>query len=225
MASPAKWWLKCRYNFVAFTWYISQHIWQCWRVQEHDCSSIKITQCTFALHNARYIPLGQVHFTVICPEAIYWMKQYKFVTTKNDPGGGGTHLYLKLAIILVKKIMLLGLLFRTRQCTRVHSLGVQNVQNWKKRVCFGHSGKFWKGHGGQIKKDACQNAYLGSISYLKNTCLGCVLKVFLRGWYPAWNYKCTPPPPPPEKWLWFVNNMYMYNIKQKYRRLNDGCAR
>ena len=57
---------------------------------------------------------------------------------------------------------------------------------------FGHSNKLWKGHDGQIKKNACKNAYLGSISYLKNTSLGCVLKVFLRGWYPAWNTSALP---------------------------------
>ena len=30
-----------------------------------------------------------------------------------------------------------------------------------KRGCvFGHIDKFWKGHGGQIKKNACKNTYL-----------------------------------------------------------------
>ena len=35
------------------------------------------------------------------------------------------------------------------------------LQNWKKkkRCVFGHIDKFWKGHGGQIKKNACKNAY------------------------------------------------------------------
>ena len=50
-----------------------------------------------------------------------------------------------------------------------------------KGCVFGHSDKFWKGHDGQIKKNACKNAYLGSILYLKSTSLGCVLKVLLRG--------------------------------------------
>ena len=31
---------------------------------------------------------------------------------------------------------------------------------WNKRVCFGHIDKFWKGHGGQIKENACKNTYL-----------------------------------------------------------------
>ena len=37
------------------------------------------------------------------------------------------------------------------------------MQNWKKWCVFGHIDKFWKGHDGQIKKNACKNTYLGSI--------------------------------------------------------------
>ena len=37
------------------------------------------------------------------------------------------------------------------------------MQNWKKECVFGHTDKFWKVHDGQIKKNACKNAYLGSI--------------------------------------------------------------
>ena len=37
------------------------------------------------------------------------------------------------------------------------------MQNWKNRGVFGHIDKFWKGHDGQINKNACKNAYLGSI--------------------------------------------------------------
>ena len=33
----------------------------------------------------------------------------------------------------------------------------------KKGCVFGHIDKFWKGHDGQIKKNACKNAYFGSI--------------------------------------------------------------
>ena len=32
-----------------------------------------------------------------------------------------------------------------------------------KGYVFGHIDKFWKGHDAQIKKNACRNAYLGSI--------------------------------------------------------------
>ena len=37
------------------------------------------------------------------------------------------------------------------------------MQNWKKGCVFGHIDKFWKGHDRQINKNACKNAYLGSI--------------------------------------------------------------
>ena len=37
------------------------------------------------------------------------------------------------------------------------------MQNWKKGYVFGHIDIFWKGHDTQIKKNACKNAYLGSI--------------------------------------------------------------
>ena len=40
-------------------------------------------------------------------------------------------------------------------------------------MVFGHIDKFWKGHGGQIKKNACKNTYLyGLFSYSKIK--GCV---------------------------------------------------
>ena len=50
--------------------------------------------------------------------------------------GGGGHLYLKLDIIQVKKIHAIRLFFRTRQCTRIHPLGVQNRAKLEKRMCF-----------------------------------------------------------------------------------------
>ena len=58
--------------------------------------------------------------------------------------------------------------FRTRQCTRVHSLilGVQKTCKyyiWEKRVCFWSYWQIWKGHEDKIKKNACKNVYQGSI--------------------------------------------------------------
>ena len=49
--------------------------------------------------------------------------------------------------------MLLGSFFRTRQCTCVHRLGVQNHAKLEKGVCFHHNYKFGKGHDGKIKKN------------------------------------------------------------------------
>ena len=48
--------------------------------------------------------------------------------------------------------------------------GAKTCKIGKKGCVFGHIDKFWKGHYRQIKKNACKNAYLGSlVSYLKNT--------------------------------------------------------
>ena len=72
-------------------------------------------------------------------------------------------MYLKLDFILVKKLQL-GLFFRTRQCTRVRRLGVQKRAKFeKKKRVFDHCDKIWKGHDGQIKKNAFKNPYLESI--------------------------------------------------------------
>ena len=46
------------------------------------------------------------------------------------------HLYMKLDIILVKKIHVMGCFIRTRQCTRVHRLGVQKRGKLKKKSVF-----------------------------------------------------------------------------------------
>ena len=41
--------------------------------------------------------------------------------------------------------------------------GAKTCNIGKKGCVFGHIDKFWKGHERQIKKNACKNAYLGSI--------------------------------------------------------------
>ena len=41
--------------------------------------------------------------------------------------------------------------------------GAKTCKIGKKGSVFGHIDKFWKGHDRQIKKNACKNAYLGSI--------------------------------------------------------------
>ena len=58
--------------------------------------------------------------------------------------------------------VIIGSFFRPRLCMRVHRLGVQKCAKLGKGCVFGHSDKFWKGHDGQINKDACTNACLGS---------------------------------------------------------------
>ena len=44
-------------------------------------------------------------------------------------------------------------------------LGCKNMQNWKKGCVFGHIDKVWKGHDGQIKKNACKTVYFGVYFY------------------------------------------------------------
>ena len=45
-----------------------------------------------------------------------------------------------------------------------------------------------------MKKNACKNAYLGSIFTHENTWLGCFLYVHGRAWYPLLPFECPPPP-------------------------------
>ena len=88
--------------------------------------------------------------------------------------GGGTCIWSWISSPL--KITWLGLFFRTRQCTRVHRLilGVQKTcKIGEKRVCFWSYWRIWKGHEDKIKKNACRNAYQGSIFIPEKYVLGC----------------------------------------------------
>ena len=83
--------------------------------------------------------------------------------------------------------------------------GCKNVQNGKKRCDFGYIDKFWNGHDGQIKKNACKNAYLGSIftpeKYVFRECFGSPFTRIIS----SLKYKCpqgtlpTPLAPPKKK--------------------------
>ena len=44
----------------------------------------------------------------------------------------------------------------------------RGAKTWKKGCVFGHIDQFWKEHDRQIKKNACKNAYLGSIFVPEN---------------------------------------------------------
>ena len=72
-------------------------------------------------------------------------------------------MYLKLGIILVKNFTLLGLFFRTRQCTRLHRLGVQKRAKMEKRGCFWSYWHILERTYGKLRKTHAKNAYLGSI--------------------------------------------------------------
>ena len=92
-----------------------------------------------------------------------------------------------------KKFTLLGLFFKTRQCTRVHCLGVPKCAKLEERYVFGHIDKFCKGHDTQIKKNACKNAYLGSIfineKYMFRVCFESPFTRMIS----SLKHKCPPP--------------------------------
>ena len=60
---------------------------------------------------------------------------------------------------------------------------------------------FRKKEGQITEKRKQKRVFRVVFSYLKNTCLGCVLKVLLRGWYPAWN---TSGPPGGLNWFYYI---------------------
>ena len=93
-----------------------------------------------------------------------------------------------------KKITLSGLFFRTRQCTRVHCLGVQKRAKLKKGCVFCHIDKFWKGHDGQIKKNTCKNPYLGSIFTPENYVFRVCFESPFTRMISSLKYKCPPGP-------------------------------
>ena len=68
--------------------------------------------------------------------------------------------------------------------------GSKTCEIEKKMRVFGHIDKFWKGHDGQIKKNACKNAYLGSI-FIPEKCVfrACFESPFTR-MISSLKYKC-----------------------------------
>ena len=66
------------------------------------------------------------------------------------------------------------------------------MKNWKKGCDFGHIDKFWKGYDGQTKKNACKNAYLGSIftpeKYVFRVCFESPFTRMIS----SLKYKCPP---------------------------------
>ena len=77
--------------------------------------------------------------------------------------------------------------------------GAKTCKIGKKGCVFGHIDKFWKGHNEQNKKNACKNAYLGSIfipeKYMFRVCFE---SPFTR-MTSSLKCKCPPPGIPPTK--------------------------
>ena len=75
--------------------------------------------------------------------------------SRLQAGGGGTLVFE--VEYRPRKKPFLGLFVRTRQCTRVHRLGVQKrAKLGKKGMFLVISTNFWKGHDAQIQKNACK---------------------------------------------------------------------
>ena len=99
---------------------------------------------------------------------------------------------MKLDIIRVKKNHVIRVV-RTRQCTRVQSLGgCTKHAKLEKRACFWSYEKFWKGHDGQIKENAFQNAYLGSIFIPEKYVLRVCFESPFTRMISSLKYKCPP---------------------------------
>ena len=93
-----------------------------------------------------------------------------------------------------KKNHVIRIVFRDHAMyTRTSFRGAKTCKIGGKGYDFGHIDKFWIGHDAQIRKTHAKTRIYGLFSYLKNTCLGCVVKVLLRGWYPAWKTSAPPP--------------------------------
>ena len=92
---------------------------------------------------------------------------------------------MKLDIILIKKkIHIIRVVFQDQAMyTRTSFRGAKTCKIGKKSVFLVILTNFGKDLIDKLRKmhANCKNAYLGSISIPKNMCLGCVLKVLLRG--------------------------------------------
>ena len=111
----------------------------------------------------------------------------------NVPSGH-LYMYLKLDIILVKKNHVIRVIFQDQAmyaCTLYR--GAKTCTVWKKGVFLVTLINFGKDRMDKLRKTHAKRVF-SLFSYLKNMCTsGCVLKVLLQGWYPAWN-TCAPPP-------------------------------
>ena len=109
--------------------------------------------------------------------------------------GGG--LYLKLDIILVKKSRNRVVFQDQAVYARTSFRGAKACKIGKKGCVFGHIDKFWKRYDGQIKENACKNAYLGYIfTPEKYVFIGIFWKSFCED-----DIRPETQVPPPQGWM------------------------
>ena len=78
-------------------------------------------------------------------------------------GGGGGALECQGGYQARPKIHVIRVFQDQAMYARTSFRGAKTCKIGKKGCVFGQIYKFWKGHDRQIKKNACKNAYLGSI--------------------------------------------------------------
>ena len=88
---------------------------------------------------------------------------------------------------------------------------MQKCEKLVKGCVLGHIDKFWKGHDRQIKKNACKNAYLGSIFIPEKYVIGVLL-------FESMVEPDTPPLAirvPPR--LWGMGGTQVCSLQNKYK--------
>ena len=87
-----------------------------------------------------------------------------------------------------KKIHVIRVVFQDQAMyARASFRGAKMYKIGKKGVFLIIVTNFAKDMMDKLRKTHAKTCILGLFSYLKNMCLGCILKVLLRGWYPNWN--------------------------------------
>ena len=109
----------------------------------------------------------------------------------------GYHLCKKLGLFFQDQAVYVRTLFR----------GAKTCKIGKKGVFLVIVTNFGKDMTSKLRKTHAKMHIWDLILYLKNMCLGCVLKVLLQGWYPAWNTSA----PPPGQITWFHAGLYYFS--------------
>ena len=120
----------------------------------------------------------------------------KFVSSRWCTWGGGA-LVFEVGYHTCKKIHVIRVVFQDQAMyARTSFWGAKMCKIGKKGCVFSHIDKFWKGHDGQINKNTCKNAYVGSIfipeKYMFRVCFESPFTRMIS----SLKYKCPPPPPP-----------------------------
>ena len=110
------------------------------------------------IYNAKDYGFVRVIDHVIIQDVIHQMQRICYKVRTRGP------LVFEVGYHPRKKIHIIRVVFQDQAMyTRTSFRGAKTCKIGKKGCVFGHVDKFWKGHDGQIKKNACKNVYLGSV--------------------------------------------------------------